>query len=158
MVDLNAQIMTNAASYYDEAERPGPESDPLILSIIHRVFQGRRDDTKVPWCSLFCIEIAENVCAESTLSLRYPALARSWLDVGVAVPLKNLRFGDVVVLWRGSPEGSKGHVGFFVRRKGDRIYLLGGNQGNRVCVADYSIDRFLGGRRLRLKSENVDVA
>lgn len=148
---LNAQLMANAGSYYGLTERPGPDSDPLILNIIRRVFTDWRDDSTIAWCSLFMIQIAQNVCAEETLHLKHPALARSWLKVGEPIELDRLRFGDVVILWRGSPGSGKGHVGFFVNILGDRIYLLGGNQSNRVCVADYDIKRFLGARRLRPK-------
>ena len=148
-MELNTQLMLNAASYFGYQEKPGPGSDPLILSIIRRVFPEWKDDSTVAWCSLFMIEIAQNVCAENTMHLKHPGLARGWLEVGEEIDLDKLRYGDVVILTRGAPNNGNGHVGFFYNRIGDRIYLLGGNQNNRVCIADYAASRFLGGRRLR---------
>lgn len=157
--NINAQLIANAATYYGLEEKHGPDSEQVILDIIHRIFPGWRDDSSIAWCSLFMIEIAQNVGAEDTTHLKHPGLARGWLKVGQEIELEKLKFGDVVILTRGNPNNGKGHVGFFVNMLDDRIYLLGGNQSNRVCVDDYDINRFLGGRRLRLKNkpENITI-
>jgi hypothetical protein len=58
--------------------------------------------------------------------------------------------GDIVVFWRGSPDSWTGHVGIFFgfSISGERVYCLGGNQGNQVSVSAYSFDQVLGFRRL----------
>jgi hypothetical protein len=63
---------------------------------------------------------------------------------------------DVVVLKRGSGKqpgpdviNAPGHVGFFAGYEyGNKIYLLGGNQGDTVSIAAYDTNRVLGIRRL----------
>jgi hypothetical protein len=51
----------------------------------------------------------------------------------------------VAVLQRGA-DSSQGHVAFWIGAKGDRVLLLGGNQGNAVSVAAYPVFRVLGYR------------
>jgi uncharacterized protein (TIGR02594 family) len=61
-------------------------------------------------------------------------LARSWLgwDQELTAP----RRGCIVVLSRGS-NAQQGHVGFYHEDAGDRILVLGGNQGNRVNISSF---------------------
>ena len=72
------------------------------------------------------------------------ANARSWLGWGRGT--YEPKVGDVVVLWRKSPESAAGHVGFFVRKEGSQLWLLGGNQRNSVSIQPYDEDRLLGYR------------
>jgi uncharacterized protein (TIGR02594 family) len=55
-------------------------------------------------------------------------LTRSWLDWGTQ--LSEPCFGCITILEREHPDGWQGHVGFFLKIEGDRIFLLGGNQLN----------------------------
>lgn len=143
---------------YDVARRflgvrevPGVASNPLVLAML-RLDQDWPADDSVPWCSAFTNFVAWLLGLERSRSLA----ARSWLTVGTPVPLEAAVRGDVVVLTRGAgkqpgPEvtsGAPGHVGFFDRLEGDRVYLLGGNQGNAVTVAPFARSRVLGVRRL----------
>src|SRR3990172_8594324 len=74
------------------------------------------------------------------------ANARSYLDYGEAVD--EPRYGDLVVLWRDEPKGTKGHVGFYGGRHGrDKLWIWGGNQANGVCWALYGLGRVLAYRR-----------
>jgi len=77
------------------------------------------------------------------------ANARSWLLFGMNVDTAP-EPGDVVVFWRGSRDSWLGHVGFFLgfSKNGQRIYCLGGNQGNQVSVSAYPAENLLGFRRL----------
>ena len=70
------------------------------------------------------------------------ASARSWLRWGKAIddPIP----GCVVVFWRGKPRGWQGHVALFVRETSTGIYVLGGNQNNKVCIKRYPKSRLLG--------------
>lgn len=58
-----------------------------------------------------------------------------------------LRQGDIVLLWREQRNSAKGHIAFFASHRDRRLYLLGGNQSNRVCVKAYPDYRFLHGIR-----------
>ena len=55
---------------------------------------------------------------------------------------------DVVVLWRGDPDGSSGHVGLYAGHDGEHVRILGGNQGDEFNERNYSRDRLLGVVRL----------
>jgi uncharacterized protein (TIGR02594 family) len=105
-----------------------------------------RDTT--PWCSAFANWCMQQVHLPRTRSLA----ARSWLRYGDAVLRPDLRYGDVIVLWRGLKLGPQrlnapGHVGFADHWTDQTIWLLGGNQGNRVSVQPYPWTRVIGIRR-----------
>ena len=70
------------------------------------------------------------------------------MDVGMVVTQPEP--GEVVVFWREKPDSYKGHVGFYMgySQDGNRIYCLGGNQGNQVGISAYGADFLLGFRRL----------
>jgi hypothetical protein len=55
--------------------------------------------------------------------------------------------GDIVVLWRENPTSWKGHVAFLAKKGLTYVNLLGGNQNNKVCYADYSRTRVLSYRK-----------
>lgn len=72
--------------------------------------------------------------------------ARSYLNWGQSVD--NPQRGDIVVLWRGDPNGWQGHVGFFEGYDSNgNIRILGGNQSNQVSVETYPTTQLLGFRR-----------
>ena len=53
-----------------------------------------------------------------------------------------MQYGCLVVLKR---KGGN-HVGFYTGEKGDSVYLLGGNQSDKVCVTLYKKDLILSTR------------
>lgn len=118
-------------------EIPGPESNPRV-SEYHSVTAGGTSQDDVPWCASFVSWCLERASIQSTRS----KAARSYLDWGVPT---EPRFGAVTVLSRGSNPQS-GHVGFYCGTRNGMIYLLGGNQGDRVSVARYPAHRLLAMR------------
>jgi len=96
---------------------------------------------EVPWCAAFVGAVLARCGVQGTGSL----LARSYESWGRPVRLAEARPGDVVVLSRGAPW--QGHVAFYDRVDGDKIYLLGGNQGNQVNVTAYPVARVVAVRR-----------
>ena len=100
-------------------------------------------DDETAWCSAFANWCAIQCGLEASKKLN----ARSWLDVGKAV--KTGRPGrDVAVFWREDPKSWKGHVGLFIAQNETHVFVLGGNQSNKVQITAYPTGRLLGIRRL----------
>lgn len=121
-----------------QRELPGDGNSLRVLAYLASTDLDRAlaSTDETPWCSAFvnwCFEVTGYVGTNS-------AAARSWLGWGQS--LLSPRRGAVTVLSR---EGG-GHVGFFVSQTATEVRLLGGNQDNRVCMADYDRKRVLGHR------------
>jgi hypothetical protein len=132
---------------------------------------GQFTDDAISWCSSFINRGAWH-CRLQRSKL---AAARSW--VGVGVPLTFARgadgvwttdaqraANDIVVLKRGTDHGPEagdgeggfakgtwppGHVGIFMGFEGDKVWVLGGNQGNNVSLARFNAADVIALRRLR---------
>lgn len=117
--------------------------NPKILQYFADVGHGWVKDDETAWCAAFVGAMLKRAGMPQTGKLN----ARSYLDWGDEVALDDAQEGDIVVFWRGTPDGWQGHVGFFVRRAGVSIEVLGGNQANQVNVKRYPVDRLLGVRR-----------
>ena len=124
-------------------EIPGQEHEKRIIDYAKESgFKGISDD-ETPWCSIF----VNWCCNEAGLQRTNRANARSWLSVGA--PVLKPKLGDIVVLWRVKPSSWKGHVGFFIKETERYVYILGGNQNNRVCIKPYAKSRVLDYKRLK---------
>ena len=141
-----------ARRFLDLSETPGVVDNPAVLAMLRLDDKSIAHD-EVPWCSAFVNYVAWLLEAPRSKSLA----ARSWLRVGHPIALNEARSGsDVVILTRGENQpgaevlAAPGHVGFFVAYLPvtGTVRILGGNQSNRVSVADYPISRVLGVRRL----------
>src|ERR1700755_1222837 len=120
-------------------EMPGAAFHPRIMEYFKATTLGtsvQNDETA--WCSAFACWCMER----SGIASPHRANARSWLNWGEK--LTTPRFGCIVVFWRGSPQSAQGHVGFYVSETASTVNVLGGNQGNQVCVAPYPKMRVLG--------------
>ena len=123
-------------------EVPGEASNPRIALYYRTMDESSHDDSEVPWCSYFV-----NYCVvRSGRRGTGRPNARSWLDWGNTVGGAR-RLGDIVIFWRGQPDGWQGHVGFYVGEDEDSILVLGGNQNDRVSISGYPKARLLGARR-----------
>lgn len=133
-------------------EIAGPKNNGLVQWCHSLCGLDPETPDEVPWCSSWLNGMAWMLRLPRSKS----AAARSWLTVGVPVPLEEARLGDVVVFKRGAepqpgPEvtsGAPGHVALYAARQGDFLYVLGGNQGNTVSVAPYPVKSVLGVRRI----------
>lgn len=139
-----------ATRYIGIREIPGETDHPLIRWWHSLTTIGEVAD-EVAWCSSFC----NGVCWELRRPRSKSSAARSWLGVGVPVPLDQARVGsDIVILSRGAPPS--GHVGFFagweertrVGANDARVYILSGNQSDEVSVQSFARSRILGIRRV----------
>lgn len=99
------------------------------------------DPSEFPWCGDL-MDTALRLAGIKT-DLENPYLARNWLKFGTVTPP---RFGAIMVFWRGEKKGPYGHVGFYVGEGDEHFHILGGNQSNRVSVAEIAKNRFLGAR------------
>jgi uncharacterized protein (TIGR02594 family) len=135
--------MKLAFTQYGVKEITGSVDNPKIVQYFDDLgFNGSELKDETAWCSAF----ANWVCKFSNLPYSGKLNARSWNEIGNDVVIPEL--GDIVVLWRVSKSSWKGHVGFYINHDEKHVYMLGGNQGNKVCIAPYSIDRVLTYRRL----------
>jgi uncharacterized protein (TIGR02594 family) len=107
---------------------------------------------EVPWCSSFLNALAWIMRLPRSKS----AAARSWLEVGLPVPLPQAVIGDVVIFTRGAPpqpgpevtRGAPGHVALYAGMDNTSVLALGGNQGDKVSIARFPAIDVLGVRRL----------
>lgn len=117
-------------------EIPGTEDNPKIAEYLRTVFDYKQHD-EVAWCSAFA-----NWCmTQAGFNPTHSALARSWLNWGIAlrVPVP----GAVMVFARGS-QSWQGHVAFYAGEDRGGYKVLGGNQGNAVSYATYARGDLLG--------------
>lgn len=121
------------------AQFPPGASNPRIMEY-HATTSIDAQNDKTAWCSSFV-----NWCfAQAGIPGTGSARARSWLDWGQAIDTPQP--GCIAVLYREDPDSWKGHVGFFLRADNDHVYLLSGNQLEKVCVHYYPRTTVLGYR------------
>lgn len=146
-----------AKTYIGEVEEfPGPKDNHPLIQWGHKLCGlGRDVPDEVAWCS----SVLQVPCYQLRLPRSKSAAARSWLEVGLPIRLEEAEPGfDVVVIKRGpepqpGPEvtkGAPGHVGLFAGYDSVRklVTLLGGNQSDAFCLADFPAYQVLGVRRL----------
>jgi uncharacterized protein (TIGR02594 family) len=142
-MNFNSAILAAAGEYLGEKEWPGARHNPVIVGFFSASGAPNINDDETPWCAAFVGAVLAQIGLQGTGKLN----ARSYLDWGVEVHIRDVMPGDVVVFWRGQPNGWQGHVGFVVRIDGDRVIVRGGNQGNAVSDASYPLSQLLGFRR-----------
>lgn len=143
------KLIKTAINELGEKEISGAVNNPNIVNYAKEAGFDWVNDDETPWCSIFV-----NWCAKKAkLKGSGKANARSWLRIGTKVD-QSPEPGDIVIFWRGSPDSWKGHVGFFFGYSKDqnRVYTLGGNQGNQVSISAYPTSTVLGFRRLSASS------
>lgn len=132
-----------ALSQYGMSERLTGDN-PVILNYAADCGMDKMPNDEMSWCSIFM----NWVCFQAGLPRSDSPAARSWLKVGEQATTPTL--GDVVVFWRVDPNSWQGHVGLFINFSEDRnfVYVLGGNQCNRVCIQTFSTEQVLQFRKI----------
>lgn len=137
-----------APKYYEIAlkevgthEVKGKGHNARILEY-HKATSLKATEDEVSWCSAFvnwCLKQAGIIGTGK-------ANARSWLTWGISVKA-HPELGDICVFWRVDPNGWQGHVGFYAGEDATHIFVLGGNQGDEVCIKKYAKSSLLDIRR-----------
>lgn len=145
--------------FYGLKEIPGNEHNPVIMGWVRDLhFEATVLDDETAWCSLFINWLCWKLGLERSMRLD----ARSWLRIGINVPIEEAQLGDIVVFWRENISSWKGHVGLFNGYDDKYIYTGGGNQNNQVNISPYPIESkgygFMAARRLRTLDELRNVA
>lgn len=140
---MNLDLISKALSQYGLKETPGPADNAVILQMAKECGFKDYNHDSISWCAMFASWVAFKAGYQRSLSLA----ARSWLTVGVEV--EKPEQGDIVVLWRDSPQSWQGHVGFYVNSIKPYVYMLGGNQGDMVNIEGFGLNRVLAYRRLK---------
>jgi uncharacterized protein (TIGR02594 family) len=151
MRTIQTSAFSLAQRYVGVKEVPGHLENPIILAMLQLDASWPQED-EVAWCSAFVNWFAWMLRLPRSKSLR----ARSWLLIGEGISDARVAEAgfDVVILKRGpgspGPEvlEATGHVGFFAGYDGNKVLVLGGNQGNAVTVAGFPVLDVLGIRRL----------
>lgn len=137
----SAESAPNKYSWIDVAERelgqaeiPGAKHNKRIVEY-HSRTKLRAGDDETPWCSSF----VNWVLSECKYPTTQSASAKSWAKYGQSC---KPHAGCIVVLTR----SGGGHVGFYVRETDKYVYILGGNQSNKVSIAGYAKERIIAYR------------
>ncbi|MEA3041166.1 MAG: hypothetical protein QOC65_655 [Sphingomonadales bacterium] len=133
------------AVWYEEAknllglrEGPAARDNPTILDWADDLdIHYPHDD--IPWCGLFVAHCVGSTLPDEPLPTN-PLGARNWAKFGVASPVAP---GAILVFWRESPAGFKGHVGLYHGEDDTAYHVLGGNQGDSVSVTRVAKNRLV---------------
>lgn len=122
------------------AEISGPEANPKIMQYYKAAHADWAKNDNVPWCGAAC---AAWVSGAGHAVPAEAARARAWLEWGE--PCDPPKPGAIAVFRRGT-DPTLGHVALFLGESGDRITVLGGNQGDAVSITTYPKAMLLGTR------------
>ena len=110
----------------------GSKHNPQIIAY-HATTGGFKTD-EVHWCSSFVNWVMTKAGYTGTGS----ATAISWAKWGKK--LDKPAYGAIAVFSYG---GGKGHVGFIVGKRGEKLLILGGNQSDTVKVSSFGTSQII---------------
>ncbi len=150
---MKTHLIELALKEYATHETPDvATSDPRVIEYFKESGNSWvHDDTNNAWCSAFMNFVVKKAGFPYTKIL----LARSWLKMGKKVTEPEI--GDVVIFWRDDINGPHGHVSLFIRKVGNLIYCLGGNQNDQVNIMAYDASRVLGYRDVTLPADPMEA-
>ncbi len=161
-------MLEYAIKYYGLKEIDGKKSNEDLLKLIQTELQWVDDDSVIAWCAIYGTIIFRQMGLGYLIPDK-PYAARSWIDLKYSDEVeviwergddlseisKKAKAGDIVIFWRGSINGWKGHFAWYVNEyhfDRSKIRVLGGNQDNAVNIRAYSKNRVL--IILRIKNAN----
>ncbi|MEQ6123172.1 TIGR02594 family protein [Pseudotenacibaculum sp. MALMAid0570] len=129
-----------ALTQYGVNEKHDKEIHPQIVKYLEAIGCAKNDlKRNTSWSSAFVNWVVKNAGYEYSGKLD----VRSWLSVGESIGSPS--FGDIVVL----SENEQDHVGIFIKETKRYIYLIGGDQRNKVCIKAYAKSCILDFRKLK---------
>lgn len=115
-------------------EIPGEKHNSLILGYWQDAGHPEVINDETAWCSA-CMCSAAKAAGLPFPPVNINPMARSWLTMGVAVPIAEAQVGDVVVWPRGKPNSGQGHVNCIDEIKSEDgktlVRCIGGNQTSK---------------------------
>ena len=130
-----------ALGEYGQKEVVGEKHNKRIVDYSTEIGNTWVKTDEVAWCSEFV-----NWCLlKAGIMGTRSAVARSFLTWGQET--KTPKLGDIVIFNR-PPDPKAGHIGFYIREDGDKIWTLGGNQNDAVNISAYPKSRVISYRRV----------
>jgi uncharacterized protein (TIGR02594 family) len=131
--------LLKAVELYGTTESVGTANNPVIMGWARELgIQNIYTADSIPWCGLYTAIVMHRA---GRPVVKDPLWALNWNKFGVAVTSPLL--GDVLTFTR----KSGGHVGFYVGEDAGAYHVLGGNQGDKVCVTRIAKTRLSAIRR-----------
>lgn len=129
-------------------EIPGKDYNPIILDIVKKWFPNAVDDGQYAWCAMGLIVALD----EEGYDVRPGTpMARSFLKIGASTE-DMISEHTIVILWRGSPTSTSGHVTIFMgwaNKEKTKFYGYGANQNDKVGTSTYDVSKIIGLRKLQ---------
>lgn len=148
--DINPKNLLAAGQVYlGVAEKPGNESNEVILEFARRADIKWYNADSIAWCAIFVNAMCDIVGLPETKS----ALAKSFLTWGKQISIEQAAKDNtnvIAIFHRGNPKSHTGHVGILKQVSEDRktALILGGNQSDKVCIQNFKLDdKFICFRR-----------
>ena len=140
------RLVQAAIEYIGLKEVPGQKNNPVIMQMAEAVGVAdiyKNDDTS--WCALFISFLCKKTNKPLPLTKdKYDYIRAAWfLKYGNPVRSGDEKLGDILVFQRTGGN----HVGIYIAESKDTFYVLGGNQGNSVSIAEISKFRLREARR-----------
>jgi uncharacterized protein (TIGR02594 family) len=133
----------------DGVAEANPAHRDTILDYFNATDHPRPNSVTTPWCGAFaahCMKASGNPTVAASVPTG-AAAAANWKGWGSKLSAEGgtIPEGAVVVLSPTDKTVSTGHVGFFIKfsDNGKRVFLLGGNQSNKVCTTDFDRNRIV---------------
>jgi len=129
------KIWMEVMKYYGLSEIPGDVDNSTIVGWFEEMGFPEIKDDETSWCSL----LMNIVCKRLGYPYSGKLTARSWGKVGKHIIFPKL--GHFTIFYREKRTSWKGHVGLFAGYNEDKtkIWTLGGNQNNKICLAAYPV-------------------
>ncbi len=124
-------------------EIPGPSNNPKIMKFLQTLDSSIKEETTA-WCSAALNYWANDLQLPRSKSLA----ARSWLKIGTKTDAPSTITNSIAILWRVRPDSWQGHVGVYLHHNKESVWLLGGNQGDKVSIQEFPIAQVLEFRKL----------
>lgn len=136
MKKIEITLFELASRFIGMEEVPGIVDNPQIMAMLQLDDKWPQHD-EVPWCSGFL----NYVCWLLKLPRSKSLAAISWETIGQEIKLEEAEVGFDIIVY-------EHHVGIYGGRNNGRIALLGGNQDNKVSIANFPEESVVTVRRL----------